>query len=337
MGNELIRERGDFNNQLVFGFFKPTIEASLPTTSWYGMRIDLYSMNTILTDEEGHLWYLLRFHDHANSPAFRVRTNGYGSDLYHDLPDIERGYTGPIRHRVEGDAHIAESTQDIPGKQPYRFTRWVDRMEWSEGDLCSLTGVATCPVMSYFAPDPKGGWGFTSNVFRVEGTLMGRKVRGFCEYASCWAAPGVSNLEATGKHYRYWMILANQYEDGTYDVAHIGHMQGEGQFAMVANEKGPCLATRDVKLAVELDEGGNRARYPKAVHLELAGEKWRWNPVDDSKVDLPPVVGGVGSRGVASREGYAQRVGDTRKLAYGWLWLNMAGDSRIDPFVINKA
>jgi len=92
MGEELTRERGDFNGQAVFGFFKPTLEASLPAASWYGMRVDLYSMNAVLTDEDGHLWYILRFHDHANSPAFRLRTNGYGGNLYSEFPGVERGY-----------------------------------------------------------------------------------------------------------------------------------------------------------------------------------------------------------------------------------------------------
>jgi hypothetical protein len=235
-----------------------------------------------------------------------------------------------VKHRVEGDAHIIDNVQAVPGKQPYHFSRSVDRMEWSEGDLFSLTGVVVCPTMAFVTPDTKGGWGFTSDPFRLEGTVMGRKVRGFCEFGTGWAGFGVGYMQPYSEARLHWMILANQYEDGTCDIAHISRMMGENQFALVANEKGPCMATRDVKLAVELDEGGNRARYPKVVHLELGGENWRWNPVDDSKVDLPPVVG------AASREGYAQRVGDKRKLAYGWGWLNTSGDSRIDPYVINK-
>jgi hypothetical protein len=330
MGEELVRERGDFNDQVVFGFFKPTIEASLPTTSWYGMRIDLYSMNAVLTDEDGHLWYILRFHDHALSPAFRLRTNGYGSDLYTEFEAAKGAYLGPVKHRVERDAHIAESVQAIPGKQPYRLRRWVDGLEWTEGELFSLTGESVCPTMAFVAPDANGGWGFTSDVTRLEGTVLGRKVRGFCEFGTGWAGPGVAYMTRYAQSRLHWMIVANQYEDGTYDIAHISHMMGENRFALIANENGPCTATHDVKLAVELDEGGNRARYPKGVNLELGGEKWRWNPVDDSNVDLPLVVG------AASREGYAQRVGDTRKLAYGWGWLNTSGDSRIDPFVIKE-
>jgi hypothetical protein len=330
MGEELVRERGDFNGQVVFGFFKPTIEASLPQTSWYGMRVDLYSMNMVLTDEDGHLWYVLRFHDHAYSPAFRLRTNGYGSDLYSELPDAERGYVGPVRHWVEGGAHIIESAQTVPGKQPYRIARWVDRMEWSEGDLCSVTGVAACPVMSFVAPDAKGGWGWTSNIFRLEGTVMGRKVRGFCEYGTGWAGPGVTHMQSYREAVLHWHFVCNEYEDGTYDLAHIGFLKNETRFVMIASEKGPVMASRDLKVEVELDKGGNLARYPKVIDLELGGEKWRWNHADDRKVNHPPVV----QR--ASREGYAQRVGDTRKLAFGWGWLNTTGGSEIDPYVVNR-
>ena len=233
-----------------------------------------------------------------------------------------------MKHCLEGETHIIESMQSAPGKQPYRFTRTVDRMEWNEGDLVSLTGAAVCPVMAFVSPDAKGGWGFTSNTFRIEGTVMGRKCRGFCEFGTGWAGPGLSFMRAFDERRLLWYILCNQYEDGTYDIAHVSHMRGENRFALVANENGPCMATRDVKLEVELDKGGNKARYPKAMNLEIGGEKWRWNADDDSQVNLPPVVTTV------SREGYAQRVGDTRKLAYGWRWLNTVGDSRIDPYVI---
>jgi hypothetical protein len=336
MSEELVRERGDFNGQVAFGFYKATIEASLPNASWYGMRVDLYSMNAVLTDENGHLWYLLRFHDHAQSSVFRLRTNGYGGSLHKEFGGAHGAYIGTVKHRVEGDAHIAESTQTIPGQvsasgqQPFRIKRWVDRIEWNEGELASLSGVAVSPVMSFVAPDAKGGWGFTSNLFRVEGTLMGHKVRGFYEYGTGWAGPGVPFFEPYGAARLHWHIVCNEYTDGTYDLAHISFMKDENRFALVATEKGPVMATRDVKLAVELDEGGNRARYPKVVHLELGGEKWQWNHADDSHLEFPPVTG------AASCEGYARRVGDTRELAFGWGWLNTSGDARIDPYVIKK-
>jgi hypothetical protein len=330
MGEELVRERGDFNGQVVFGFFKPTIEASLPTASWFGMRPDIYSINTVLTDDDGHLWYILRFHDHAYSPVFRLRTNGYGGALYSEFDGVERGYVGPVHHRVEGDAHVIESTQTVPGKQPYRNVRRVDRMEWSEGDLFALTGEASAEVMSFVSPNAKGGWGWTSNIFRLEGTVMGRRVRGFCEWGTGWAGPGTTFMEHYDAAVLHWHFVCNQYTDGTYDLCHIGFMRNETRFVMIANETGPVLASRDLKLEVELDEGGNLARYPREIRLELGGEKWIWRHADDRQAKHPPVTGR------ASREGYAQRVGDTRKLDFGWGWLNTSGGPLIDPYVINK-
>lgn len=326
MNDISVGERGDFNDQVVFGFFKPTIAASLPDASWFGMRVDLYSMNAILTDEDGALWYVLRFHDHALSPVIRLRTNGYGHNLYTDLAETQEGYLGPIRHGSTRDSHVAESAYALPGKQAYRFDRRVDRMEWDEGRLMSLTGEAVCPVMAFVSPDAKGGWGFTSNTYRVEGTIMGRKCRGFCEYGTGWAGPGVPFMQAYGERNLLWYILCNQYDDGTFDIAHVSHMRGENRFALIANENGPCMATRDVQLEFVMDEDPDRARYPKAMNLVIGGEKWRWNAADDRHVALP------GAPGPASREGYAQRVGDTRKLAYGWRWLNTVGDARMDPY-----
>jgi hypothetical protein len=331
MGNELIRKRGDFNGQVVFGFFEPTLEAGLPNTTWFGMRVDLYSMNMVLTDEDGHLWNIMRFHDHAFSPSLRwMRTNAEGREMYVNHEAAERGYGGPVRHRVENGVHIIDSTQTIPGMQPYHFTRSLERMEWSEGDLFSLSGPAICPTISFVGPNPNGGWSFTSDLFELEGTVMGRKVKGFCEFGTSFAGPGIVFMDEYNANTLHWMIIVNRYTDGTLDIAHIGFMKNETRFAMIANENGPLKVTRDLKMEVELDEGGNLARYPKTVHLELGGEKWLWNAANDKGVNHPPVV----ER--ASREGYAQRVGDTRELAYGWRWLNSSGDGRIDPYVINK-
>lgn len=330
MGEELLRQRGDFNGQVVFGFFEPTIESCLPATPWFGMRVDIYSINTVLTDEDGKLWYILRFHDHAYSPAFRLRTNGYGGNLYSEYAGVERGYIGPVRHRVEGDAHIMESVLPIPGKEPYRITRRVDTLEWDEGELFSLRGVGSGEAMSYVAPNEKGGWAWVSNIYRLEGTLMGKKVRGFCEWGVGFAGQGTSYMEHYAAAVLHWHFVCNQYTDGTYDLCHIGFMRNETRFVMIANEKGPILASRDLKLEVELDEGGNLSRYPKEINLELGGEKWRWRHADDSQVKHPPVIS------TASREGYAQRVGDTRKLDFGWGWLNTTGGPLIDPYVVNK-
>ena len=60
-----------------------------------------------------------------------------------------------------------------------------------------------------------------------------------------------------------WCIACNQYEDGTYDIAHISHIRGENRFALIANENGACMATGDAELEFVMDQDETRARYPK--------------------------------------------------------------------------
>jgi len=331
MTAETVGKLGDFNNKNVFGYFEHTIEASYPTNQMFGMRIDALCPNATLQDEEGNLWNIVRYHDHQSSIGLLLRTNADGAKLYDPHPDAARAYAGPLTNRREADAHIAESiplvpgrTAGIPGRQPFYYRRQVDQMEWREGELLSLTGVSVSPGISWYSPNSEGGWMFTSYISRVEGTIMGRKCQGFSEYATLWTAPGVSWSRTYQERGMVWLILCNEYEDGTRDLCHIGYNRGDCQFAFMGTEKGPRMVTRDVKLQIELDEG----RYPKTLHYEIGGEKWRWDGAAHGHMGHP--TAGI-ERG---REGIMCRVGETRKVKLAYAWVNFFADDRIDPLVI---
>ena len=187
-------------------------------------------------------------------------------------------------------------------------------------------GVAAAPGIAWYSPNEQGGWMFTSYITRVSGTVMGRKVEGFSEYATCWSAPGVSWPATYIERGMVWLIVCNEYEDGTRDLCHIGYNRDDCQFAFMLTEKGPRMVTRDVKLQIELDEG----RYPKTLHYEIGGEKWRWDGAPHGHIGHPQV--GI-ERG---REGVAKRAGDTRKVKIAYGWVNFFADSRIDHLVIKR-
>lgn len=325
MGKELeVGAFGDFNNKNVFGFFRQTIESSFPTTTMFGMQIDALVPNATLLDEDGALWNVVRYYDHRSTLGLLLRTNADGAKLYNPIPDAARAYAGPLVNRREGDAHITEIAMPIPGREPFRYHRTVDRMEWSEGGLLSLTGVEACPGICWYSPNSQGGWMFTSYITRVQGTVMGRKCQGFSEYATCWAAPGVSWPATYIERGMVWLIVCNEYDDGTRDLCHIGYNRDDCQFAFMATENGPRMVTRDVKLKIVLDEG----RYPKRLHYEIGGEQWLWEGAENGHMGHPQI--GI-ERG---REGVARRVGDTRKVKLAYGWVNFFSDERIDPFVI---
>jgi hypothetical protein len=322
---------GDFNNKNVFGFFNPKIEDSFPTATKFGMVIDALVPNATLQDEQGFLWNVVRYHDHRSTLGLLLRTNADGVKFYDQVPDASRAYVGPLANRLEGDAHITETPAPLDarpepngGKQPFRYHRTIDRMEWSEGDLLQLTGVSAAPGICWYSPNEQGGWMFTSYLTRVQGTVMGRKCQGFSEYATCWAAPGVNWSQTYVERGMVWLIVCNEYEDGTRDLCHLGFNRDDCQFAFMANERGPIKVTRDIKVQIVLDHG----RYPKTLFYEIDGEKWRWDGAEHGHLGHPQI--GI-ERG---REGRCTRVGETRKLVLSYAWVNFFSDDRIDPFVI---
>jgi len=326
MGNELqVRELGSFNNKNVFGFFEPTIEASYPTTTMYGMRVDALVPSATLRDEDGNLWNVVRYFDHGSTTGLLLRTNKDGRKMWQNLTEADdRAYLGPVMNSNDEIVHTAIGVKQWDNRQPFRYRRWVDKMEWQEGDLLSLTGVSAAPGLSWYSPNEKGGWMFTSYLTRVEGTIMGRKCEGFSEFGTCWSAPGVSWNETYMQRGGVWLIVCNEYTDGTRDLCHIGYNVGDCQFAMMATENGPRVVTRDVSLAIELDKGG----YPKQLDYVIDGEKWCWQGTPDGDLGDPNV--GV-ERG---REGIARREGDTRELSLAYAWVNFFSDSRIDSLVV---
>ena len=335
MGNELnVGALGDFNNKNVFGFFEQTLEASFPTSTMFGMRIDALCPSATLQDETGALWNVVRYFDHRSTLGMLLRTNADGAKFYEQTPDAVRAYSGPISNAIIGDTHISASLpgaenriSPVRNMQPFHYGRALNRMEWNEGDLMSLTGVSACPAISWYSPNADGGWMFTSYLTRVEGTIMGRKCSGFSEYATLWAGPGQNWSKTYVERGAIWLIVCNEYDDGTRDLCHIGFNRDDCQFAMMATEKGPRMVTRDIKLCVELDDSG--FRYPKTLHYEIGGEKWRWEASEHGHLGHPTI--GI-ERG---REGIAMREGDTRKVKLAYGWVNFFADDRIDHLIIN--
>jgi len=327
----LVGEFGDFNNKVVFGFFDPKIEDSFPTTRKFGMVIDALVPNATLQDETGALWNVVRYHDHRSTLGMLLRTNADGAKFYEQIPDAARAYAGPLVNRLEGGAHFTETPGALdarpqPGtpKQPFRYHRTLEGMEWSEGDLLHLTGVKAAPGICWYSPNAQGGWMFTSYLTRVKGTIMGRKCEGFSEYATIWAAPGVNWSQTYTERGSVWLIVCNEYEDGTRDLCHLGFNRDDCQFAFIGNEHGPIKVTRDIKVQIVLDQG----RYPKTLFYEIDGEKWRWDGAEHGHLGHPDI--GI-ERG---REGICTRVGEKRKVKLSYAWVNFFSDHRIDPFVI---
>ena len=319
-----VQKFGSFNNQVVCSFFEQTVESSFPTTITSGMTIDFVAPNTTLKDEDGNHWNVTRFYDHSHATMLSIGNDKDGRKMYEQVPEVARGYRGMVSNTRNADSHATKSLMSIPGTEPFSYRRWVDRVQWDEGELLSLTGVRAAPALSWYLPSAKGGLMFTSYISKVEGTILGKKCEGFSEFATHWCAPGNSFIDEWAAVGIAWLIVCNEYTDGSRHLCHIGLGRDDLRFALIADEKGPCIATTDVDLKIGLDEG----RYPKTLDWQIAGQHWHWEGKPSGDMGNPAM--GI-ERG---REGVARLVGDPRQVRLAYGWVNFYADDRIDPYVV---
>ena len=317
---------GSFNNRALCGFFNQTIESSFPTTTTFGMNINFMAPNTTVKDEDGNIWNITRYFDPNNATGITFGTNKGGRKMYQQIPEVAQAYRGMVMNVRDDHSHTTVGIMQDPNLEPFSYRRQVDSMAWSEGKLLSLTGTTAAPALSWYMPTEQGGLMFTSYVSKVEGTVMGRRCEGFSEFATHWCAPGVSWLMEYSKVAMAWLIICNEYTDGSRDLCHVGFCLNDLRFALMASEQGPRLVTTDVEMEVELDEG----RYPKTLDWKIGDERWHWEGEPSGDMGDP-------ARGIErGREGIARRVGDTRELKLAYGWVSFMGDSRIDPYIRSR-
>jgi len=316
-----IKKFGDYSGQPICGFFEETLESGFPKTQLFGLDIDCVVPNTLLYDEDGKVWLIYRFTDYKASMGLNLSTNAEGHKLSQPHPQASKAFAGLIGHRIEGDAHIIEPL--APAKNGFYYKRTLEGIEWREGDWLSLTGVRMCPAKSWFAFDGMGGWGFSSFVSRVSGTLFGRKVNGFSEFATQFMPHGESLIAHYRQKVASWMIMCNEYDNGEYDFCHLGVLADGGRFGLVGDEKGPITATTNVEFEAYVDANG----FPDKLIYTVDGEPWIWNASENSD------VGTLEHPTSRDRIGVAQRQGDTRTPRYTYAWVNFYNDDRLKPYI----
>jgi len=319
----LVKKFGDYSGQALSGFFQETLEASFPSTQMFGLNIDATVPNALLFDEEGNSWLVVRHAGYSSSLGLQLRTNAEGKTLSEGGPTPD-AYAGPISHRLEGEAHIIESL--VPADNPFYYSRSLDKVEWREGDIMSLEGPRLCPGKSWFVRDDEGGWGFTSYISKLSGTLMGRKVVGFSEFAVVFMPPGQSFATEFPRKGASWLIICNEYEGGEYDFCHVGVLADGSSFGLIADQNGAQVCAKSVDFETKVNEDG----YPDQMIYTVDGERWIWTPSPNSYVSP------LSHPFQRDRIGVGQREGDKRTPILSYGWVNFFNDGRLDPYMANR-
>lgn len=322
-----IRKLGDFSGQALCGYFEETLECALATQQTLGFNVDCVVPNTLLHDEDGNAWLVYRFTDYKGSAGLMISTNAEGRKLSEPHPIAAKAFGGLVEQKIEGDSHVIRPLNPF-GPTPddansFFYRRSLKEIEWREGDFLSLTGTRMCPAKSWFDFDAQGGWGFASFISRVSGTLLGRKVNGFSEFAVQYMPPGQSLIAEYRKKCSSWMIICNEYDNGEYDFGHIGLIASGSRFGMVADQNGPRRASTNVDFEAFVNPEG----FPEKLVYTVDGEAWIWRPFENGD------VGSVANPVVRDRIGVGQREGDTRVPRYSYGWVNFFNNDTLKPYI----
>ena len=269
-------------------------------------------------DGDGKIWTPMRRFAAGDGGTERLLLQtDLGSDALHvyrtgPRPAPSRG----VRRSLDGDAVAFDSDPAVPGA-PFRIRANGHKFRWVEEGVLELEGVAVPPGLHWHLPDRLNGMYYLSQIYEVDGTVLGREVRGFIPMDQLWMDGMIyaDDIFIGERAEVAWYTWATRYADGSFDGGHflLGHRQLG--FAIVYDETGRVTGTTQVDGRVILDGDGP---WPERIELTAAGDEWEFLPAATGRmVDLMPIPN-------PQVEGRWRRAGDTREPAHWFAWGEVA-------------
>lgn len=321
---------GDFNFTTVVGDFEHRLEDLPHNEPLHGLPLQSQYLYGGFRSEDGTLYVVerkfglaftgglwLMSSEGGNLDLLPGSINSSRGELVRDFTPTSRKYTDHLMHKVGAD--------NAPNAEAIELYIDNDTMTWKEGDLLDLKGTIRAKGMQYFAPMRDEPLIYLSVPYWMEGTVMGKKVEGAVFFDHLYFRHGIE-----WKEYAWytdvqvsWNVFANMYEDGTFEWGHI--VKGTEGFAaaIVIDDKGGTTASSSFDVSYKLDSDDCVAH----AEYKLPQDTWEFTGDEDGKMLQFNKARWGGYR---AQGGITRRVGDDRKLANGWTWLECFADRMRD-------
>ncbi|MFB1298494.1 hypothetical protein ACAG24_023545 [Mycobacterium sp. pW049] len=318
--------RGQLHYQMLLGEHDSDPgQVALPRT-WFGLPWSAIYLYGSLRDEEGELYTVLRAPEYSGGGRkrfFLQSTLDGAQDLkVHAASRNSARSTGFVRTHTNGTTSLVSA----PDSEGDAFTFTVDSTtsRWTEGAVIDLRGTLVEPGLHWHLPHAEDGYYYVSQLYDVEGEILGRKVRGFY---------GADDMYMHGLCYQddlligrrlhvAWYTWATRYVDGSLDGGHfmLGH-DGLGML-LLCDETGAVRRTTNVTGHVEVDGTG---LWPRRIEVHAPGEDWEFLPDPRGRmVDFMPMPN-------PQTEGRWRRIGDTREPSHWFAYGEIAPSHGLTP------
>jgi hypothetical protein len=293
---------------------RPMLGLPLSQTFFYGT----------VRDADGNIWNpMRRFTADGGNEKLLLQTNTERDSIGIHRAGRHSASCAGARRWLDGDEVRFEPAPDSEG-EPFVIRASASRFSWIEQDVLELHGTAVPPGLHWHLPDRNQGMYYVSQIYEVEGQILGNEVRGIIPMDQLWMNGTIyQNDIFVGRQAEViWYTWATRYEDGGFDGGHflVGHRQLG--FALLYDEHGQVSATTDVTGRVTLDGEGP---WPQGIEVVAAGQVWEFEPDPRGRMtDLMPIPN-------PQIEGRWRRKGDTRRPAHWSAWGEIAPGHGLEP------
>jgi len=325
------RRVGDFGNQAVVGAFDFHLADLDENLELHGLGQRAIWPYGGLRNDAGDLYVLERKLVHQMTGGLWLMSDKDGA--LNLVPKAVHSARGELRREFAAGRHVYRDhlmakLGDLtpPDEQSFHLDVTDDTLRWAEGELCDLTGAALGPGMHFFGVDRDWPFMYITRAFWTTGTVLGEAVSGIIWFDhGYWRDRGEWKEQPFyTKRQVAWNVFSNHYDDGTHEWGHIVRGTGGIGACMVAGDAatapdGAIAATGDFVTTFVLDDQDYvaSARYAAGEHewectADPAGRMIHFNKARWA--------------GYRAQSGLMRRVGDTRIVTNGFVWLECFAD-----------
>jgi hypothetical protein len=320
------RRVGDFGNQAVVGAFDFHLADLDENLELHGVGQRAIWPYGGLRNEAGDLYVLERKLVHQMTGGLWLMSDKEGA--LNLVPKAVHSARGELRREFTADRHIYRDhlmakLGDLapPDEQSFHLDVTDDTLAWAEGELCDLTGRALGPGMQFFGVDRDWPFMYITRAFWTTGTVLGDAVAGIILFDhGYWRDRGEwKEMPFYTQRQVAWNVFSNHYEDGTHEWGHIVRGTGGIGACMVAGDESAVVATGDFASTFVLDDQD----YVASARYRAGDHEWEFTAEPAGRMIHFNKARWAGYR---AQSGLMRRVGDTRTVTNGFVWLECFAD-----------
>lgn len=314
---------GDFDFQTVVDQYDPKLADLHPADPRFGLHLQSQYFYGGLRDADGTTAMLERKIIGPMTSGVWLMTDADGGDVaLHPMAlasargETIRDFSPDRRHWSNHLMHAVGQRVRPSDDQPLSLTIDNDGIQWDEGELFSLEGALQGPGFQFYAPARTEPLFYTTQVYWVTGTCLGKEVEGFIGLDHAYFLAGME-----WKEYRYfndlevsWEVFANRFTDGTVEYGVI--VMGRHGWSGAATFDGGKLVAKTDRLGADygLDDEG----FITTADFDIDGTGYTFTGAPTGKMRH---FGEARWGGYCSQAGVTRRAGDDRELANGFCWI----------------